>query len=598
MCDNTKRLLNIAAVVDAFHDFTKRYDNKKTHNQIKNDIISAINIDECIELNDISSYTKYDPNGENEFLKDCIKGIDFNDIDSLVDTIIANDFYSEFEMPNGNMCEVRILHKDKKVVHFETDAKLYNLSEDDVINFIDNTSAGYHIFDILADASTIRFLRGIQTIRDLNKLNINMVINRERIIDAASKPTSNLNFVKSIFDVTQTDVIYDNKSEFNTKYNLILEPLKPLDSILTKKLSSVFKIKMGNTILCNSEGDYRAFTAKNCAMKITNESDINKRAAYYQAKRAGDWLQALSIYNKREYKTQDWNIHESYKTLPILLTSDRILLAYSILLPQHVLFLTRSNILLFFEPTSSKFKAKSNAKPAPKAGEKHKRNNSNVVVVNNNSNVVVVNNNSNNNSKAKRAKYQGGSSNRLQNYYKELAETIEGFDNDEDLDYDFYENVACTVLACAKVFQPDELESIFFKTLPSVEGYIRTDNENLVGFFKGDKYSADCISFAARQVALGSLGLRTGTLTSLSEKHIDIHPMASGAYDAVYSALPKDFGKRQMHIIKMIGELQHVVERHVVHNVQQPLHNTHHKTIRRNNRRHVIRHTTRKSRSG
>jgi hypothetical protein len=596
MGDANTHFLNIATAFDAIHDFGKGFPHEFLIDHSLYKTPGYSNAKQYINENFMEIVA-----GRNEIKKpeDTLLEyfINYRDIEELRNAIRTNNYNIDVDTFNGNKFRVKMLNKNKR----SKLKGLGKLNKSDLLTFFNRDD-----INLLVDTSFISIMYKICEADNVEDLDIHALTNRERLNDSGKKSNDVLKGLKpNLFDATQDDIVYDRDTQFNTNYNLRLGTINKNNKLVK------FQILNGDQVLHKSNSGASNSVPKCKAALNKKGLDNDTKKAILELKRSGDWLQALSCLDTdRVYEDVSGNIIDIDNI--ILVTGDRVLLIYSLFIGINVLFTAKVGTngdgeLLYFKNLNTGNK--------PKPAAKHKRiisnvervNNSNVMVVNNsnnNSNVIVLNN-SNNSPKAKRYKKAENSMDggqdplhmRLQAYYKELAETIEGFDNDEDLDYDFYENVACTVLACAKVFLPDELESIFFKTLPSVEGYIRTDNENLVGFFKGDKYSADCISFAARQVALGSLGLRTGTLTSLSEKHIDINPMASGAYDAVYSALPKDFGQRQMHIIKMIGELQHVVER-PVHNVQQPLHNTHHKTIRRNNRRHVIRHTTRKSRSG
>jgi hypothetical protein len=452
-----------------------------------------------------------------------------------------------------------------------------------------------------------------------------MVINRERINDSASPPTNSLVYIKNIFDVSRASIEYKPLTEFNSIYKVFVGPLEPQDAIETGCLGVRFRIKNDDKILCDSDGSFN-FTRAYCVEKITNTRNPHIKSAYYQAKRAGDWLQALSCLNKdnRDYRVEGERESIKIKKMKLLL-SDRILLAYCLLIGADALFLTKTNAILYFEakptikvaakrgrnnnqapePASKKSKEDEIAKILEKLDDLRKEYiTSRIKYMNtvNNENTKIalekwgfiykkildyISDNASTdevgdevidiidkqvdkivedhvdkkveNVKNPPFRFFGGEPKttepRITNYFKELTERIEGFDSDENHDYEFYEKVACIALACKTQFNNEELESIFFETLPSIEGYITTENENFVKFFEGDNYMADCVSFAARQVALGSIGLRTGSLKSLSDIKVDIFPNAVDAYKTIYSALPPDFNERQSYILKQIAKI-------------------------------------------
>jgi hypothetical protein len=208
----------------------------------------------------------------------------------------------------------------------------------------------------------------------------------------------------------------------------------------------------------------------------------------------------------------------------------------------------------------------------PRAAKKpvipNSNSNNEVVIVPTNSNnevVIVPTNsfkrerNSNNAGIQPVKKQKGGSQQHCNKYLEELANDLEGFDTDENSDYKYYENVAFIVIACIEYYKNNNpytnMQTILFEILPSVEGYIRTDDPEMLKLFE-DKFTADCTSFAARNVALHALGLRTGSIDSHTRaSHPYITDDIVATYNTLVNAPPEPFYQKQKTIIKHIRGL-------------------------------------------
>jgi hypothetical protein len=161
-------------------------------------------------------------------------------------------------------------------------------------------------------------------------------------------------------------------------------------------------------------------------------------------------------------------------------------------------------------------------------------------------------------------KMRGGNRSKslCENYIIELKDTIEAFDSGENPDYEYYENVSLIVLACLYEYKDSKdvyeiIQSITFDILPSIEKKIETNEPDVIQFFGEDKYVADCTSFAARNVALHSLGLRTGSIETLGNREkyaIKIPTRAIEIFNKMKITLPSVFEERQNTIMKALDE--------------------------------------------
>jgi hypothetical protein len=146
-------------------------------------------------------------------------------------------------------------------------------------------------------------------------------------------------------------------------------------------------------------------------------------------------------------------------------------------------------------------------------------------------------------------------------YLTELSSDIECFDSEENPDYNYYEKTAFIVLSCLNEYRTsanfyEQIQAILFDILPSIEGYIKCKEPEIQQFFGGDDYTADCTAYAARNIALHSLGLRTGKIESLGnrEKHsVKIPPSAVEFYKKTDKHLEQStFEERKEWIIDQL----------------------------------------------
>ena len=161
-------------------------------------------------------------------------------------------------------------------------------------------------------------------------------------------------------------------------------------------------------------------------------------------------------------------------------------------------------------------------------------------------------------------KMRGGNRSKplCENYIIELKDTIEAFDSGENPDYEYYENVSLIVLACLYEYKDSNdvyeiIQSIVFDILPSIEKKIETKEPDVIQFFEEDKYTADCTSFAARNITLHSLGLRTGSIENLGNREkydVKINPTAVETFNKMKTSLPPGFEERQDTIMKALND--------------------------------------------
>ena len=150
-------------------------------------------------------------------------------------------------------------------------------------------------------------------------------------------------------------------------------------------------------------------------------------------------------------------------------------------------------------------------------------------------------------------------------YLTEIKLSLESFDSEENPDYTYYENTTFIVLACLNEYRKsvniyEQMQAILFDILPSIEGYIKCKQPEIQQFFGKDEYTADCTSYAARNIALHSLGLRTGKIESLGNraKHsVKIPPSAVDFYKRAEKHLEKStFEERKTWLIEQLQAYQ------------------------------------------
>jgi hypothetical protein len=148
-----------------------------------------------------------------------------------------------------------------------------------------------------------------------------------------------------------------------------------------------------------------------------------------------------------------------------------------------------------------------------------------------------------------------------EDYITELINDLECFESEENSDYNYYEKTAFIVLACLNEYRDsanvyEQMQAILFDILPSIEGYIKCKQPDILQFFKEDKYTADCTAYAARNIALHSLGLRTGSIENMGYRDkysVQIPPSAVDYYKKVEKHLEKsNFEERKIWLIEQL----------------------------------------------
>lgn len=548
MCDKTKELLNLTAAVDAIHDFVndspdknKRIYKSENYDKLIDYIFNGI-IEECETIDNLVDIALPVSTIENRLLN---KIINFNDINELAENIIANDYQIDITTYNNRKYNIKMLHKantsDIKTLTNNLKVKKQNdkLTKDDIDKFLNANT------NIVVDASFINVFDLFLNIPDIEKLNINNICNRETINDSANS-SDKLEGFNNLFDNNSLSKEYD-KNVFNTKYHVTLGKLtRKIPDDVDSSFLSHFEIKDDESKIYDSKTAGKS-TISNCIALFNRirAEDKDKRSAVLQAKRSGDWLQAISCKdNKRGYINIETYDNESLDSI-VLLTHDKVLLMYSLIIGIDVLFTTKTGRHLLHFQNSKKEKSLKTSKASNSENEKRR---------------LRLESRMKRNPVKKGGRILYTAKERCINYLKELSKILEKFDSDEDQDYEYYEIVGCLALACIEYFRTDynKIDSVLFDRFPSVEGYIRTDDENIIQFFKDDKTKADCVSFAARQVALASMNLRTGTIQSINNDKVKVPFAMVKLYTDIYSSLPSIFLERHTYLIDTIQKHLHV----------------------------------------
>lgn len=364
-----KKQLSIGAAADAIHDFSKYLilSNRKSGESIKlgiPDILSAIPVPDDVKI-DNDSYMK-----EDDLLGEIFKEIipsDFN-ISKLIDYLIENtgETYSKvIDIPGiksiPHTYTIKILNTTNNTndpnLRFNIRNMYDKISIDEYKEFFN--LSGTDALNIVVDAQTI----GINQLFSYAKsegtrLTVNNIINREVINDPAPKTYNpdNLGLGKGkTKGYADYNIVYDNE-ESNILYPKFNEKIdnefyrnmffSTLDFTLSKLIMEGGKLPRINMdissdkqYIYHTDNPHLANGIESCwllikkafGIKGTQERHI-KCSAFFQCKRSGDWLQALScLDNKRTYSPR---IDGSIK----LVTHDRILLWYALFLGIDVIF--------------------------------------------------------------------------------------------------------------------------------------------------------------------------------------------------------------------------------------------------------------------
>jgi hypothetical protein len=559
-CDNTdlNYYLKHGVIAEADHDFLGGY-NKH--------MISGTDLNICPKIPIINKRTKRATTfsedsmlyelfetsrilGLAEKMKDKEKNTDPGTFTSdLVNRLTIAGGKLVFESLLNNQYEASILQKDNEPF----DISKPGITEENIKDFFGNSK-----IYLLIDTNTINVLEFLSKITKRNLI-IYQIINREELNDSAPKSHANLESIHQYTDTTNTTILYD-KDKFYSKYDLTLG--KPYKDTPDGILKTEFKISYKGTELYTTTDSNDNSIAK-CEDAFTeskkNFTQETEWPVIYQRKRSGDWLQVLScLYKDREYNDTKRIPHSNNI---ILVTGDRLCLYYAILMGVNVLYTTHDKKLIYFKNLSA----------VPAAAEKAAAEKAALALKIAERTVPVISNAERRLGEMILRKNQtrryisypqtGGtlSQELCKKYLIELINDLDGFDSDEDSDYLYYEHVACVVSACIKEFYKsdnayDKIQAILFDIFPSIEGHIKTKEPEIIQFFK-DQNTADCVSFAARNVALHAINLRTGQIDSLGNRekyNVHIPRSTVETYRSMQSYLPTDFLERRTILINTL----------------------------------------------
>jgi hypothetical protein len=103
----------------------------------------------------------------------------------------------------------------------------------------------------------------------------------------------------------------------------------------------------------------------------------------------------------------------------------------------------------------------------------------------------------------------------------------------------------------------EQLQAIAFDILPSIEDYVKCEEPDIIQFFSDDQYTADCTSYAARNIALHTLELRTGSIEKLGNREkysVKIPSSAVDFYKKIEKHLEKStFEERRNWLIEQLN---------------------------------------------
>jgi len=264
----------------------------------------------------------------------------------------------------GDECNTEVLKSKMKVA--------------DYMNFFE----GNNVINLLVDAFNVNMLDLIRACVPSEKsIYINHIVNREIVNDPATKmwydnstkkekEASLLKNVHTNFymDADPNPITYSawnnaytnfggpwqnmnklRRELFFSNLNIQLGPLKPTDGGTDAMATATIELKTRNgKQMWTSDQPNKTNEIPECMTRIfienknasVNDADNNQRiSATYQCKRSGDWLQALSCLDKkRAYVDENLDKVILKGTNIILVTHDRVLLYYGLLLGLDVIF--------------------------------------------------------------------------------------------------------------------------------------------------------------------------------------------------------------------------------------------------------------------
>jgi hypothetical protein len=335
-CDE---FLNLMAIADAYHDF------RLTSLKVDPDVILEGLY--CDKEPEIDEQFKKEP--EDSMIKRMIGYDNINALESVLKYVSNNFLSKDITTINGNKYTVKILYTEittesgikKKITNIKTKQFRKNINDEQLYIFFNN-----HIYPmryqihptILIDTDGINILKLFSDTRAY----CNKMINRELINDSANKNTSKLHHIWDTYDISE-EIIKYNTTQFNTNYEISLDKIDGIDTEF--KLTTEFKIKKQGGILyeTSNSNDNQKHKCRKKIQRAKSEGDTEKQSVFYQVKRSGDWLQALSILDTERDYTIDENKGDS-----ILITCDRVLLCYCLLLGINVVYTRAKDGELFY----------------------------------------------------------------------------------------------------------------------------------------------------------------------------------------------------------------------------------------------------------
>lgn len=283
--------------------------------------------------------------------------------------------------------KVKLLHKG---AIYDTDKMkgANSLTLHDMATFFESKD-----LNLVIDASSLGIMKLISGLkRDPahdTEFSINLLVNRETVNDPAGKLTEFCKITEAVNEKLRTDVLID-REPYEIQYVRNTPGLEPVElqrdkffSVLDFKMSPVHyqqnqhgsmksKYVSINVDILQNDGKRVYYTNDpklcntidscwNLMLKAFRQNENANRleiAAYFQCKRSGDWLQALSCLDRGRMYGNSKGIIKSIKGDITLVTHDRILLAYALFIGVDVIYTSytpaeKEHALIYFRNESS-----------------------------------------------------------------------------------------------------------------------------------------------------------------------------------------------------------------------------------------------------
>ena len=367
--DKIKELLRIGACTDAKHDFK----------DLKGEFINVL-----LRGLPAGDDPKFSSLKEEDLL------INLNKIFRGDETTPIKNLIEEIKKNNNNLGIDFNGYMEKNTYTISMLKKGTNLN---VQNMIDNASLstrdfssffGTNTINFLIDAASVGIMDLISTLKG-EPININLIINRESLNDPAKK-ISEFDNKRTNKSAVKAQVLYD-RNPYSVDYPHISNRLSyenylysafdyELEPILIEQAGPKGAIKSTLKTVYIRKGKDLIDTVNN--PKESNEIGIAwekiksqykdyplKASSRFQGKRSGDWLQTLSCMDiSREYGNPlTGKINPLHEKI-ILVTHDRVLLWYSLIMGINVLYTTKdasrgddahsSKYLIYFKNTNER----------------------------------------------------------------------------------------------------------------------------------------------------------------------------------------------------------------------------------------------------